>query len=151
MKDRELDILFEVVRTVESGGNKKAFRIEPAFAERINTNDRAYKRAQHTVYAYDQSLRLYLATSVTSVQILIYNLYFYDRLYWWQKIGNKIASIPYVLSDDDEKELFVFYLLEKGINFFPFNSKSDLELFAKGYNGSVEYADKLLEVYMSYV
>lgn len=141
----ELALVYAVVSDVESGGNPCSFRFEPRFADRISERDKALVRARKYYNANEESLKLLLSTSVGRIQILIYNLFFYDRIYRYLEENRIAVSIPFVLPEAQEREIFRLFLEERGINYFPFERKSLCEDFAVKYNGSFRYADLLWE------
>lgn len=147
MSELEFEVLYAVICEVESGGNPRSFRFEPRFAERIEDKDKALRRAGMMINAERNSLRTYLATSVCRIQILIYNLFFYDSLFTLitDRIG--IPTIPWILEPETEKKVLRYFLEAKGIYFYPFKRASLLEEFAIKYNGSREYADRLWETF----
>jgi len=147
MNSAEFDLLYKVICEVESGNNPYSFRVEHTFTGRIKAIDRAFMRASRYLNASPDDVRLYLATSVGRIQILIYNLFHIDRLYWLCNIADCMPSIPWVVTPDLEKEVLSIFLQERDIYYFPFARGADLTKFAKVYNGSVEYADKLIRAY----
>jgi len=142
-----LEILYRCVVEVESSGNPFAIRYEPRFANRILSDDPALRRAIHYYHANLDTLRSFLAFSVGRIQVLIYNLFFYDDVYDFVMSKGFKPCIPYYLPEHAEKELFHILLKSMGIDFFPFDNEELLYRFAKHWNGSPAYAKRLKIAY----
>lgn len=146
MTEIEKRDLYYVVGKVESDFNPYAFRFEPHFSARIEDDDIAVRRAKKHYYAYSQSLKAFLSFSVCRIQVLVYNLFFYDKLYDFALSVGKLPSVPYVLNEAQEFDLFKLLLDELGIDYNPFENEQSLKAFAIRYNGSPAYAYRLYRV-----
>lgn len=147
-----IDSLYRAVKIIESSDNVYAIRFEDKFMQRITDKDKALIRARLHLHAYTQSIKAYLAFSVGRCQFMIYNLYFIDPIYNFLKSKRLIPiTIPYVISDEIEFELFKLFISErmKDLHNKIQRGKSlnvdDLKRFSLIWNGSEAYYDKLVK------
>jgi len=147
MTREELITLYYAVSLIESGGNPLVFRFEPGFMNKIQDGDRALTRVGRffTGFMTKESKKAFLSFSVGRVQIMIYNLFFYDSLFEYIVSEGITPSIPLALDSSRELELFKRLLEAKEIDYFP-SDKEEFERWGYRWNGSKEYAKKLIKV-----
>jgi len=148
MTELEKRDLYIVVSRIESNHDPTAFRFEPEFADRIPNNDPALKRASEYYHAYTPSLKAFLSFSVGRIQVLVYNLFFYPEVFEVVKSLRKFPSVPYILSEAEEFEIFKALLKAFRIDFNPLESYQNAVAFATRYNGNPAYANRLYRGYI---
>lgn len=126
----------QLIARIESNNNAHAMRYEPAFRidELTLTKARKYQKVTHATAG------IILKTSWGKYQMMGYNIYF---------LGYQSDIIDFCTNMSHQDKMFQEFLEYHNINYTLEELKTDetkRNHFAKVYNGSLSYADKILEV-----
>jgi len=133
----------EVIKEIESSGNKQAIRFEPHFYESLEKrkiNDMAIQRIQKIHRCSYFTALMIASTSWGLFQIMGYNLYFYSL--------TEKTVFEFLFDEAEQEKAFEKFIQIKSINFSIEEMRSDPEKirkFAKVYNGDTEGYSRKIE------
>ena len=134
--------LSRLVAQVESDNQPQATRYEPGFAKYVTQRSiDAIKRAYKPAYMNDTTAKTLLMFSWGRHQIMGENLYV---------LGLQVPLHVYQADDAQQESMFRAYCDSRNIAFSIFDLIGDenkRKTFARKYNGSELYADRLMNVY----
>jgi hypothetical protein len=148
--------LFSLQSKIESNYNQYAIRFEKSFFDKLL--DKHIKEAKQKIKLSSDTVKAILSTSFGSVQILGYNLF---NMYKRNPVNSQKDFLRFLFSEymqDVAIQCYYFYLfiLEIGYNYNEIykilkkdvvagNDLNLIQSYAFRYNGSVSYANLLLE------
>lgn len=134
--------LAELIRHVESDNIKTAIRYEPNFEKYVSEKavDRC-REAHKPAYMNNTTARSILKHSFGFYQIMGENIY---------SLGYDKTIFDFVNSEDEQERMFDKFCRSRGITYSLheiMTDKKKREHFAWRYNGSIGYAETLLDKY----
>ena len=132
--------LFQLIAEIESGKCPYALRYEPLFEPSAFAVAKI-KRAHRPAYMSDATARMVAQTSWGSVQIMGENI--------WTICEFDGTYQEFVNSYEAQERCFRNFLTARGIDYSVNELKQDPEKrarFARRYNGSTEYAKKIMNI-----